>query len=151
MKTAIECGFSSQLAWKKLVASGPTILVDIGFDETWSQGSVPNPGDRDVQALIDTGAQECFIDSELASQLNLPVVDRRAVAGTQGRHDVDFYLAQIFVPDLAFTVEGLFGGAHLHKGGVTYEVLMGRTFLEHFSLFYNGRTGRVTLTWLPER
>src|SRR6266704_260077 len=100
MKTAIECGFSSPLAWKKLVASGPTILVDIGFDEAWSPGSVPKPGDRDVQALIDTGAQECFIDCELASHLNLPVVDRREVAGSHGRHEVDVCLAQLYVPTL---------------------------------------------------
>ena len=46
---------------------------------------------------------------------------------------------------------GLFAGVFLNKGGVPYEILMGRTFLEHFSLEYNGRAGRVALTWLPPR
>ena len=74
MRTTIECGFSGRDAAKKLVTYGPTILVDIGFDPAWDPGAKPAPGNRDVSALIDTGAQECFIDCNLADLLNLPVV-----------------------------------------------------------------------------
>jgi predicted aspartyl protease len=145
MKT-IECGYSGQLAVSQLTTFGPTVLVDIGFDPAWQAGAIPTPGNRDVPALIDTGAQECFVDCDLANLLNLPMVDRREVAGSQGKHEVDVYLAQLHVRDLFFTMYGLFAGAYLHQGGMPYEALIGRTFLEHFSLVYDGRTGRVTLT-----
>lgn len=145
MKT-IECGFSGQLAVSKLTTFGPTVPVDIGFDQGWRPGAIPAPGGRDVPALIDTGAQECFIDCDLANHLNLPIVNRREVAGSHGKHEVDVYLAQLHVRDLFFTMSGLFAGVYLHRGGMPYEALIGRTFLEHFSLAYNGRTGRVRLT-----
>lgn len=91
MKT-VECGFSGPLATNRLTGDGPSILVDIGFDPTWRLGKIPVPSDRDIVALIDTGAQECFIDCDLASHLRLPLVDRRKVAGSLGKHEVDVYL-----------------------------------------------------------
>lgn len=145
MKT-VECGFSGPNAINRLTGDGPTILVDIGFDPTWRRGTIPIPKDRDIAALIDTGAQECFIDVDLATHLGLPVVDRREVAGSHGKHEVDVYLAQIHIPALVFTQYGKFAGAYLHSGGLQYEVLMGRTFLENFTLMYDGRSGRVSLT-----
>lgn len=147
MKT-VDCGFSGPNAVNRLTGDGPGILVDIGFDQRWRPllGTKPTPNARDVVALIDTGAQECFIDVDLASQLRLPIVDRREVAGSHGRHEVDVYLAQIHIPALDFTQYGKFAGAYLHRGGLHFEVLMGRTFLENFTLRYDGRSGRVTLT-----
>src|SRR5947208_13595205 len=149
MKNSLECGFSGPLAEHRLTGDGPTIAVDIGFDPTWRAGQTPRPpkaADRDVPALIDTGATECFIDSDLATHLRLPVVNRRELAGSLGRHEVDVYLAQIFIPPLLFTQHGGFAGAHLKRGGMPYQVLMGRTFLAHFTLVYAGKSGRVTLT-----
>jgi predicted aspartyl protease len=97
-----------------------------------------------MPALVDTGAQECFIDRDLASALTLPIVDRQEIAGSTGRDEVEVYLAQIHVKDLYFTIRGRFCGCIIEED--TYKVLIGRSFLEHFSLWYRGRTGRVTLT-----
>jgi hypothetical protein len=69
----VECGFSDP---NKLTGDGSGILVDIGFDPAWRFGQIPTPKDRDIVALIDTGAQECFIDCDLANHLQLPIVDR---------------------------------------------------------------------------
>ena len=73
-----------------LVAYGPTLKVDIGFDPAYSHkniGQIPIPGLRGISALVDTGATESCIDSRLASQLNLPIVDRRQISGlTCARH-----------------------------------------------------------------
>ncbi|HTQ33089.1 MAG TPA: retropepsin-like aspartic protease, partial [Stellaceae bacterium] len=122
--------------------------VDIGFDAAWEQdysrGSVPVPGRQGVSALIDTGAQECFIDRDLATALTLPIVDRQEIAGSTGREEVEVYLAQIHVRDLYFTIRGRFCGCIIEED--EYKILIGRSFLEHFSLAYNGKTGRVTLT-----
>jgi hypothetical protein len=149
MKSSIECGFSGPLAAHRLAGTGPTIPVDIGFDPIWRAGRRPAAADRDVPALIDTGAQESFIDCDLATRLQLPIVERREVSGSAGKHEVDVYLAQIFIPPLFFTQHGEFAGAYLKRGGMPYQVLMGRTFLAKFILQYNGQSGRVTLTLAP--
>jgi len=74
MKT-VECGFPGPLAANRLTGDGPSILVDIGFDPAWRGETIPIPQDRDIVALFDTGAQECFIDCDLANHLQLPMVD----------------------------------------------------------------------------
>jgi hypothetical protein len=50
------------------------------------------------RALVDTGATESCIDSMLATQLGLPVADKRMVAGIHGSQEVSFHLAQIHIP-----------------------------------------------------
>lgn len=145
---SIDCGYAGPGAVSRLSIFGPTVLVDIGFDAAWnrnySSGSIPVPGKRDVPALIDTGAQESFIDRDLASALTLPIVDRQEIAGSTGRQEVEVYLAQIHVRDLFFTIRGRFCGCIIEED--TYKVLIGRSFLEHFLLSYDGCTGRVTLS-----
>jgi hypothetical protein len=145
MKT-VECGFYGNA--NRLTGDGPTISVNIGFDTNWrpERGHAPIPGEREILALIDTGATECFIDSDLATILNLPIVDRRDVAGSVGKHSVYVFLAQIYIPSLEHVQDGTFAGAYLGRGGMPYRVLLGRTFLQQFVLMYNGITGRVSLS-----
>jgi hypothetical protein len=144
MKT-INCGFRGITARNDLTGYGPTLYVNIGFDKSWSAGKIPIAGKHNVPALIDTGAIECFIDSSLASELELPISDRRELYGGLGKNQVYVYLAQVFVPTLGFTQHGQFAGVHL-AGGFHARVLMGRTFLEKFKMLYDGPSGRVTLT-----
>ena len=146
-----KCGFNDgpKGAGADLLSTwGPTIFVNIGFDSAYRAGPkvVPVPGLRDVQALVDTGASECCIDSLLATQLNLPVVDRRKVSGAHGAQEVNMHLAQVHVPTLSFTMYGVFAGVHLAAGGQVHRALIGRTFLRHFTMSYEGRTGTVTLS-----
>ena len=120
MKSSLECGFSGPLAADRLTDEGPKIAVDIGFDPSWRAGRTPRrpaAADEGVPALIDTGAIECFVDCDLAAHLQLPIVDRREVAGSPGKHEVDVYLAQIFIPSLLFTQHGEFAGAYLARAG----------------------------------
>lgn len=145
-----KCGFDSANGLHGadlLTFHGPTLLVTIGFDETYDdKGVVPPRGDaQDVRALVDTGATESCIDSQLATTLNLPVVDRVRISGVGGAHEVNVYLAQIHVPALSFTLTGRFSGVHLSAGGQPHLALMGRTFLRHFTMVYEGMTGTVTL------
>jgi len=85
--TRTRCGFdnSPQSPGRELLAAwGPTLAVDIGFDPNFNPQNaiqIPIPGIRGVRALVDTGASESCIDSMLAAQLNLPVVDRRGIGG----------------------------------------------------------------------
>ena len=127
---------------------GPTINVDIGFDPSFnpSSANAPNSQARRLPALIDTGANESCVDSQLAADLRLPVVDQQEISGVHGRQELNFHLAQIHIPELPFTIYGMFAGVHLRSGGQPHFALLGRTFLRHFTMIYHGRTGRVVIT-----
>jgi allophanate hydrolase subunit 1 len=56
------------------------------------------------------------------------------------------HLAQVHIPTLAFTIYGAFAGVHLQAGGQAHWALLGRTFLQTFTLTYNGRTGTVIIS-----
>jgi predicted aspartyl protease len=147
-----KCGFDNSPGASGsdlLVAWGPTLIVNVGFDPDFKgPPRIPVPGISDIRALVDTGATECCIDSLLASQLGLPVVDRRSISGVGGRHVVNVHLAQVFVSSLNFIMYGMFAAVDLAAGGQAHRVLMGRTFLRAFTMTYEGRTGTVTISSL---
>lgn len=143
-----KCGFTDGNA---LVHKGPTLNVQIGFDPlhlALPDGNlyIPKLPDAVLPALVDTGATESCIDSSLAKQLNLPVVDRRRVAGAITAEKVDVYLAQIYVVSLDHVIYGRFAGVNLKSSGQEHYALIGRTFLRHFSMTYNGKSGSVTIS-----
>ncbi len=146
-----KCGFNDTpgiVGSDLLERFGPTLIVNIGFDpkHTVTSKTPPIPGISNVQALVDTGAGECCIDNLLAAQLSLPIVDRRPISGAHGSHDTNMYLAQIHIPALSFTMYGVFAGVDLIAGGQVHSALIGRTFLKHLTMVYEGRTGTVTLS-----
>ena len=132
-----------------LTEIGPTLAVRIGFDPGFNPDEnrygLPELPQAPLPALVDTGALESCIDSALARELDLPVVDRGTVAGVHGASEVDYHLAQVYVPGLDWTVYGTFAGVHLTAGGQVHTALIGRTFLQDFTLTYEGRTGRVSI------
>ena len=148
-----KCGFNDlpDISGSEILVNlGPTLLVDVGFDPSHdpvaNPHGVPLPGIKGAHALVDTGATECCIDSLLAVQLNLPLVNRRQISGVHGSHLANVYLAQVHVPSLGMTMNGAFSGVDLKAGGQVHSVLIGRTFLRHFKMIYEGKTGTVTIT-----
>ena len=141
----VNCGFSDHY---ELVVHGPTIAVTIGFDPDYQPGAGirPNLSPDRYPALVDTGATESCIDAELAATLNLPIMDRDEIGGIGGLTEVNLYLAQIYLPELRFTIYGGFAGVHLQASGAPFYALLGRTFLNHFGMHYDGRTGAVTIS-----
>jgi predicted aspartyl protease len=153
MPTQTQCGFNDSGLAKGnelLTLLGPTLVVDVGYDSSYGEGSTsaPEPGIKQLGALVDTGAGESCIDNLLAATLNLPVIDRKAIAGSSGAHVTNVYLAQIHIPSLNYTIYGQFAGVDLIAGGQFHQVLIGRTFLANFRMIYEGDTGTVTLTKL---
>ena len=130
-----------------LVQYGPTLLVRVGFDSAFDPGHSgrPNLPETPVPALVDTGASESCIDSDLAAHLGLPIVDRMEIGGVHGLGEVNVHLAQIYVPDLAFTIYGQFASVHLAVGGLGHSAIIGRDFLQFYTMTYEGRTGVVTI------
>lgn len=123
----IHCGFVDDpklgvSGSKLLVLYGPTIQVDIGFDPDFRPDPTktldpPKPGVTGQHALIDSGASDSCIDSLLAAQLKLPIVDRQRVSGVHGSGEVNIHLAQIAIPALGNLTYGRFAGVHLQAGG----------------------------------
>jgi predicted aspartyl protease len=147
-----KCGFTNipggLPAADLLSLWGPLLFVDIGFDPNYEfvvDGPLPVPGKTKLPALVDTGAGESCIDSLLAAQLNLPVVDKRMIAGAHGAKEVNVHLAQIHIPSLNFILYGAFAGVDLRAGGQSIDALIGRTFLKHFKMVYEGTTGNVEI------
>ncbi len=145
-----DCGFNDHP--DVLMHYGPTLYVKIGFDPNFRSGrrGQPNLPIDLLPALVDTGASESCIDSALAAKLNLPIVNRRDIAGSQGISTVNMHLAQIYVPSLRWTISGQFAGVHLTAGGQIHSALIGRNFLQNFTMIYEGRTGGVTLSNNPD-
>lgn len=56
------------------------------------------------------------------------------------------YVAQIHVPSLGVNIVGRFAGVQLEAGGQGHRALIGRTFLMHFTMTYDGPTGAVRLS-----
>jgi predicted aspartyl protease len=150
-----SCGFKDEGAASGrdlLVSNGPSILVDIGFDQEYHPGTGVRPiaGASGINALIDTGATESHIDVELAKELRLPRIDvQRNYGGAAGSFAADIFLAQIHVPSLPHTVYGQFAGVNLTGGGQLHRAILGRTFLRRFTMVYNGVSGEVELTADP--
>ncbi len=147
---SVSCGYGgSPQAQTLLTYHGPLLWVSVGFDPEWRAdlNAQPRPGVSNLDALVDTGAEESCIDRLLASQLRLPVVDRRNVCGVHGAREVDMHLAQVHIPALKFTVHGAFAGVELKEGGHRQQILLGRTFLTHFTFVYAGQTGDVRISY----
>jgi predicted aspartyl protease len=130
------------------VLHGPTIFVDIGFDPSFQAAKPTRPTLAATQlwALVDTGATECCIDTDLAKKLALPVIDRRKISGVSGLKEVDVYLGHIHIIALGITMYGGFAGVDLIAGGQRHYALIGRTFLRQLTMVYDGKTGIVTIT-----
>ena len=132
-----------------LMAHGPTLQVQIGFDPGWSSrsGVLPQLPLTRHPALVDTGASgHGSIDSAFAEDLGLPLVDETTESGVGGIQTFNVYVAQVYVPELRHLVYGRFTGHHLSQGGFHHRALIGRRFLENYRMVYDGVTGSVTIT-----
>ena len=131
-----------------LVAYGPTLEVRVGFDASYRPvtGRVPKLRQDLIPALVDTGATESHVDTQLAVALELPYVGPTKVSGASGGiREHPTYLAQIYIPDLKITVYGKFASADLLKGKQPHAVILGRTLLQGFRMVYDGKKGTVLI------
>lgn len=141
----VECGFADFPA--DLARHGPTLQVRIGFDSSYQPGDpVPTIPALSHAALVDTGAQETSIDADLARSLNLPVAGSLRVTGVLGSREVTTYHAQFYIPSLHWVIAGHFAGVQLASEGMPFHALIGRHFLRHARLTYDGPSGSVTLS-----
>lgn len=143
------CGFKDLGSIKGadlLQQFGPTLRVDIGFDEKFrANGGRPELAVKDVHALVDTGASTNCIDSDLAMTLDLPIVDQARVAGISGPKIVNVHLAQVYIHELDEVIYEQLVGVDLSAGGQPHSALIGRSFLRNFKMVYDGALGEVMI------
>lgn len=128
-----------------LVRLGPTIKVDIGAKSRSLAGDTPDLPEKDVKALIDTGAGGDCIDDGLARRLNLHIHDEGEISGVGGRHHAFIYTARIYIPKLDRLLFQPFTGVKLQEGEQWHRVILGRSFLRGYRLLYDGVAGQVEI------
>jgi predicted aspartyl protease len=133
-----------------LLEKGPFVQVIIGLAQTFAEQlvqhgqSVPQPFGG--VGLVDTGASTTCLDAALAESLGLPVIDvvqmtSASHAGTQA----NVYPIQMEIVGSPIKVNVPRAiGANLTPQGIV--ALIGRDYLQHCTLFYNGITGQITLS-----
>jgi hypothetical protein len=124
-----------------LINLGPGLAVLVGAPSAADPKVAENP--QQHLALIDTGATQSCIDESLAVALNLPLIDKVMMGGVAGAKEHNVYLAVVTVPNVRYQY-GSFAGVDLAGGGQIHRVLLGRTFLAHSVLIYDGFRAQVT-------
>jgi hypothetical protein len=66
-------------------------------------------------------------------------------SGAHGAKEVNVHLAHINIPALFYTLYGAFCAVDLQAGDQMHQALIGRTFLQNFTMTYEGRSGTVVL------
>ena len=146
----VSCGFLGAIPAQILLTyHGPVIRVDVGFDRKYKLGKPPGHFRKGLEALVDTGARESCIDSSLAKDLDLPTFDRQNVSGVSGRIEVDYHFAQIHIESLRFVLRGQYAGVPMLSSGLTYPIVLGRSFLSYVKMVYDGPTGDVEVIREP--
>jgi predicted aspartyl protease len=105
--------------------------------------TVPNP--ESGLALIDTGASGTCIDNGAAQRLQLPVIDTGNMVSASHTTPQNIYPVLIEVAGGIRVNVPRAMGAELASQGLV--VLIGRDFLQHCTLFYNGPSGALTLSF----
>jgi hypothetical protein len=146
IQAGFKHGFGGESTADLLLRLGPTIKVDIGLKSRAPKGERPNLPEKDVKALIDTGAGGDCIDDALAQRLRLPIHDRGEISGVGGRHPAVIYTARIYIPKLGKLLFQPFTGVKLSEGEQWHKVILGRLFLRNYRLIYDGTTGQVEIT-----
>ena len=101
----------------KLLADGPQVAVSIGRHLGFKESH---------RALVDTGADTCHIDQQLAARLGLEKVDRATVRNVQEPMVVDVFEAAITIDGLDFESPRRFSAYPIAAMGGSFRVILGR-------------------------
>ena len=129
---------------------GPIVQVIVAIAQAFSEQlllsgfSLPKPATGN--ALIDTGASTTCIDEAIAQQIGLPAIDVVSMASaSHASTQQNVYPIQMQIVGSPIRVEVPRAiGANLQPQGIV--ALIGRDYLQHCTLHYNGITGEITLS-----
>ena len=125
----------------ELAKTGPIIDVTLRGEDSQFAGIM-------CRGLIDTGATAVCIDQRIAERANLRYFNDTNL-GVVGGPDIPakMYGGYVIVPELKFEhVMPIFAVRMRHQ---EHNVLLGRSFLQHFVVTFNGPEGMFHF-WRPE-
>lgn len=133
-----------------LLQRGPCVQVIVSLAKSLAEQLVqqgqPVPQPTAGVGLVDTGASTTCIDDALARSLGLPVIDVvQMTSATHAGTQANVYPIQMEIvgsPIIVNVPRAI--GANLVPQGIV--ALIGRDYLQHCTLFYNGFTGQITLS-----
>jgi len=126
------------------------LQVTVTIEENAGKGLLaqgkPLPTPKSGFALIDTGASNTCIDDKAAQELGLPIIDvGRMTSASHEKHPCNVYPIQINVVGfMNLNVPRAMGAALAAQGLLA---LIGRDVLARCTLFYNGPTSEITLSF----
>jgi len=129
---------------------GPIVQVVLGLGESFAepllQQGIELPAPQTGNGLIDTGASTTCIDDGIAQQMGLPPIDVVTMASaSHSSTQQNVYPIQMQIVGSPIRVEVPRSiGANLQSQGII--ALIGRDYLQHCTLHYNGLTGAITLS-----
>ena len=134
MPRQLDCG----APFSELVREGPRVQITVSGGR--------RPGSVSCDALVDTGANRCFIDISMVRRLGLRLVDVARASSVLGQGSAGIYLANIRIDGLGHSRKSTAGCADLVGAGWSFRAIVGRDFLAALNLDYDGPSGRVKLT-----
>jgi predicted aspartyl protease len=129
---------------------GPIVQVMIGLAQTFAdqllQQGTALPSPVSGHALIDTGASTTCVDDTIAQFMGLPAIDVVTMASaSHASTQQNVYPIHMQIVGSPIRVEVPRAiGANLQVQGII--ALIGRDYLQHCVLHYNGLTGAITLS-----
>ncbi|MBU1236014.1 MAG: retropepsin-like domain-containing protein [Gammaproteobacteria bacterium] len=129
----------------------PVIDVHLSSEKDWSDdsGAIPKHDGRTHAALIDTGAENVFISSELALELSFVGTSKATVHGFGDTQKVGATDIHIIIPSQNIVFTSRAAITDLGLAGHTFSLVLGRSFLRHCRLEVDGPSNAYRLWWLP--
>jgi predicted aspartyl protease len=133
-----------------LIMLGPRLQVAVGLANAFADQVLKSGGQVpavvSVWALIDTGASQTCIDDTIAQRMGLPVIGKSKMASaSEAASECNLYPVHIEFAGGQIALDVLqTPGAALSAHGLL--ILIGRDFLQHCTMFYNGMMGQITLS-----
>ncbi len=133
-----------------LILRGPCVQVTLNVPssiaEQLLQQGKPIPEPISGIGLIDTGASSTCVDADVATRLQLPVIDVATMSSAShaaSQQNVYPVAIELVGTPIAINAPRVIGAALAAQGLM---VLIGRDVLKDCTLFYNGLTGALTLS-----
>lgn len=142
---------SITLSSPNLQADGPTIevqfLIPKQIEEQYKKEGKQIPAPISIRALIDTGATNCVVRSDIPNTLGLQPVDIIGInTPSTKNHKAYRYFMRMVIPSTNITYEGLFTALPLD--GQNISSLIGRDLLAFGILIYIGNAKQFSLSLL---
>jgi predicted aspartyl protease len=98
--------------------------------------------------MIDTGAEASSIDRRIAEEINAQKLSKGTVHAMDGTFEAELVLVQVIFPEQNIVFSTPAAVLSFEDAGHTFDLILGRSFLQHCYLTMDGPNGRYALDWI---